>query len=133
MDFPYFTRPRVFGSTSPLPIPLITIITHQPLAGPFIDFPKQLGFNFKADPAGCLDIDPHSASEVTVLLQSWLFFGLLVEFLGTSVNLEAFILPPNNGEGQTIDLTVLEKLLVEWNDRMQNMQAPARAQRAERI
>lgn len=48
---------------------------HSPaVGGPFIDVPQQLGFNFKADPAGCLDTDPHSASEVTVLLQSWLFF-----------------------------------------------------------
>lgn len=133
MGCPYLTKPRAFGSTAPLPIPLITRITHQPLAGPFIDFPKQLGFNFKADPTGCLDIDPHSASEVTVLLQLWFFFSLLAEFLSTSINLEASILSPDYGKGQAIDLTVLENLLVEWKGRLQNMHALTKAQHAKRI
>jgi hypothetical protein len=132
MDLLYFTRPRAFGSTAPIQIPLVTRITHQPLAGAFIDFPKQLGFKFKADCTKCLVIDSHSAHEVTALLQSWLFFGLLAEFLDIPVNIQAFISAQNN-ENPTLDLTIIENLLVEWNDRIQNMPESDIARRRECI
>jgi hypothetical protein len=133
MDLLYFTKPRAFGSTAPIQIPLVTRITHQPSAGPFIDFPKQLGFKFREDCRKCLDIDSHPAHEVTVLLQAWLFFGLLAEFLDTHINVQAFISSQNEDEGQSLDITILENLLVEWNDRIQSMPEPAMFRRKEQI
>jgi hypothetical protein len=133
MDLLYFTKPKAFGSTVPIQIPLVTRITHQPSAGLFIDFPKQLGFKFREDHTECLDIDSHSAYEVTVLLQSWLFFGLLAEFLNTPINIQAFISGQNEADGQSLDCTILENLLVEWNDRIQSMSNAAMTQHKEHI
>ena len=133
MDFPYLTRPRAFGLTAPIQIPLVTRIVHQPSAGPFIDFPKQLGFTFREDRTDRLDIDSHSAHEVTVLLQSWLFFGLLAEVLDVHIDVQAFASVPNEASDQSIDCTVLENLLVEWRDRIQILSDTVIIQRKEHI
>ena len=133
MDLLYFTKPTAFGSTEPIRIPLVTKAIHQPSTGPFTDFPKQLGFNFGEDRAEFPDIDSHSAQEVTVLLQSWLFFGLLAEFLDAQINPQAFISEQTEAEFQSLNCTVLETLLVEWNDRIRNMPEPAMVRRKERI
>jgi hypothetical protein len=132
MDLLYFTRPRAFGSTAPIQIPLVTRIAHQPSAGAFVDFPKQLGFKFKSDRTKYPVTDSHSAHEVTSLLQSWLFFGLLAEFLDIPINIQAFI-SAQNEETQTLDLTIIENLLFEWNDRIQSMPESDMARRRECI
>lgn len=133
MDLLYFTRPRAFGMVEPIQIPLVTRITHQPSTGSFIDFPKQLGFDFKEDRTECLDIGFHSAHEVTILLQSWLFFGLLAEFLDTQIDIQAFISTQNEAESQVLDCSILEQLFIEWKDRIQNMPETAITQRKEYI
>lgn len=133
MDLLYFTKPRAFGSTAPIQIPLVTQITHQSAAGPFIEFPKQLGFDFTEDRTECVDIGSHSAQEVTILLQSWLFFGLLSEFLGIQIDVQAFVSTQHEAEGQFLDCSILEQLLIEWKDRLQAMSHGALIERKERI
>ena len=133
MDLLYFTRPRTFGLTAPIQIPLVTRIIHQPSAGPFIDFPKQLGFKFREDRTDRLDIDSHSVHEVTVLLQSWLFFGLLAEVLDAHIDVQAFASAQNEASDQSLDCRVLENLLVEWRDRIQSLSDTAINQRKQHI
>ncbi|EXJ77752.1 hypothetical protein A1O3_09981 [Capronia epimyces CBS 606.96] len=68
-------------------------INIKPLS--FSDYPAQLGFDKQAILFG--DYSQHSVSDIASFLQTWLFFGLLEEFIGSSIEREAFLTSSTRG------------------------------------
>ncbi|KAH8805251.1 hypothetical protein F5884DRAFT_885368 [Xylogone sp. PMI_703] len=67
-------------------VPLVALIPYDFDTKDFSRFPERHGF---LDKDGNLDLN-RSVTEVASLLQSWLYFGLLAEFAGRSIDVNSF-------------------------------------------
>lgn len=84
--------------TPPIIVPLAAIIPYE--LGSFEDFPRRYGF---AEEGGRLDLNTRTVPEVATVLQSWLYFGLLSEFLGRSVESQELAQKATLPDGSIID------------------------------
>jgi len=84
--------------------------------GSFALYPTSRGFSLNKD--GFLNILEDQNEELPSLLQEWLYFGLLQEFLGREVNLQDFVRTvPSTGQ-QVLDTTNLPPILLECRKRL---------------
>lgn len=88
-------------------VPLVAIFTYDFLG--FEDFPSRCGFSKD----GQLDLE-HSSDDLTSMLQSWLYFGLLSEFLGRTITPADCVLEDDVQKPQTLNSTALSGLLDIW-------------------
>ena len=93
---------------APLDVPVAEITPYE--LETWENFPSQLGFTQNN---GLPDIQERSISDVASLLQSWLYFGLLAEFLGHPINHVDFVTQKTYRDGSTIELVSMA-LLEEW-------------------
>jgi hypothetical protein len=75
-----FTKPRAFGSKAQIKALVVLTLVLSLLPGSLSSFPEKTGFHFREDDTQYPQIDSHPIHEVTALMQSWPFFGLLAEF-----------------------------------------------------
>src|SRR3954463_9384790 len=80
----------------PIEVPYVAILTYD-FAG-FEGFPDRLGFVKD----GRLDFESRSMDDCASLLQSWLYFGLLCEFIGQRIEVSKFVHPSLEGGGRQV-------------------------------
>lgn len=78
----------------------------------FHDFPLTIGFDKHQILFG--DYSHHSSSDVASFLQSWLFFGLLEEFLGFRVDRDRFIVQTTDSGPLVSTREALPAYLLQW-------------------
>ncbi|KKY15356.1 putative het domain-containing protein [Phaeomoniella chlamydospora] len=95
----------------------------------FSDFPSRNGWDIDRLYRG--DLQGHSVLEAHRLLQNWLYFGMLSEFLGSTLDPLDFVCEDDEPtKGLRICTRPLEKRLARWKDRMANMDSETKLERA---
>ena len=79
---------------------------------PFTDFPARMGFDKKRLLAG--DFTEHSPTVTAAFLQSWLFFGMMSEVLGTHVERQDFVLADRHGHSFITTKESLPPYIRRW-------------------
>jgi hypothetical protein len=89
--------------------------------GNFALYPTYRGFSLNKD--GFLNIREEQNEELPSLLQEWLYFGLLQEFLGpqSEVNVQEFVRTIPSTEQQVLDTTNLPPILQECRKRLSGL------------
>ena len=84
----------------------------------FHDFPTRKGFAYLDLQLG--ETRGHSVTDVRRFLQGWLFFGVLSEFLGTTLDPLDFVCDDESADGESrLSTKPLGKRLARWRDRME--------------
>lgn len=98
----------------PIEVPLTDIFVYDPLiAENFENFPRRCGF---------ADYD-RPLSELACLMQYWLFFGFIAEFLGQRIDVIDFTKRPQYGDGSqsVIDIRLDRCLSNRWDQRLKGI------------
>ena len=105
-----------------LPLPKDQLIDHIAIpflasddySSPFHDYPQRNGWNieFRANGIPIINHSPtsHANKHLVSLMQTWLYFGLLSEFLGAPVDMEPFKQASESGS-TVLSTEVLERLV----------------------
>lgn len=94
--------------------------------GHFLAYPASRGFDF--DAAGLLIIREDLCQALTSLLQEWLYFGLLQEFLGSPINSLSFVRPCGTSNQRVLDSSSLRLVLPNCRQRLLDMSKIEREQ-----
>ena len=99
-------------TTPPIEIPLMEVIPYD-FQG-FTSFPTRHGFTTESNK---LQLSRPS-NEIASMLQSWLYFGLLAEFIGYPLCIQHFVRSRRAGDtSDFISSAILEELLRDWDER----------------
>jgi hypothetical protein len=93
--------------------------------GHFLLYAGSRGFTLNV--AGFLIVREEQHEELVSLLQEWLYFGLLQEFLGCPVNILDFLRPGQDSERQIIRSSPLPRILRQCRQRLLGMPKENRA------
>jgi hypothetical protein len=101
---------------------------------PFSEFGQRQGFSNKDRSSSSLEFRGKSMQEIASLLQSWLFFGLLEEFLGQRINRLLFV-DRHDASGATIwiDQDVIHDMFIDWKKELMVMSWKDQQRRKEHI
>lgn len=103
-----------------VPIKVPFICTEAYDGGPFLAYPERNGWQIAITNPGKIVVEVSKSGEQTPIedaqafLQTWLYFGLLHEVLGSSVRLEDFVRTCPNGE-KVLSTIKLGPLVEEWS------------------
>lgn len=95
--------------------------------GAFSSYPGRHGWNVQPNswPIPLLQYNKHvvDTSEIGAFLQTWLYFGLLSDTLGTSVNADSFAALDQESSVRRFSSSSLEDMIRTWSMKLMSMEA----------